>query len=253
MFFESHAHYDDEAFENDRVELIEKMNNNEIDYIVNIGADIKSSMSSIELSEKYDFIYASIGVHPHETENMKDEDIAILKKYINNKKIVAIGEIGLDYYYEYSDREKQKYWFKKQLEIAKDNNKPVIIHSRDAAKECYEIIKNSGVSKGVIHSYSGSAQMAKDYIDMGFFIGIGGIVTFKNAKKSVEVAESVPIEKILIETDSPYLSPVPVRGTRNNSQNLIYIAEKIAQIKQITVENVAEITKKNALTLFDIK
>lgn len=253
MFFESHAHYDDEAFDNDRVELIEKMHNNEIDYIVNIGADIKSSMSSIELSEKYDFIYASIGVHPHETENMKDEDIAILKKYINNKKVVAIGEIGLDYYYEYSDREKQKYWFKKQLEIAKDNNKPVIIHSRDAAKECYEIIKNSGVSKGVIHSYSGSAQMAKDYIDMGFFIGIGGIVTFKNAKKSVEVAESVPIEKILIETDSPYLSPVPVRGTRNNSQNLIYIAEKIAQIKQITVENVVEITKKNALTLFDIK
>lgn len=253
MFFESHAHYDDEAFDNDRVALIEKMHNNEIDYIVNIGADIKSSMSSIELSEKYDFIYASIGVHPHETENMKDEDIAILKKYINNKKVVAIGEIGLDYYYEYSDREKQKYWFKKQLEIAKDNNKPVIIHSRDAAKECYEIIKNSGVSKGVIHSYSGSAQMAKDYIDMGFFIGIGGIVTFKNAKKSVEVAESVPIEKILIETDSPYLSPVPVRGTRNNSQNLIYIAEKIAQIKQITVENVAEITKKNALTLFDIK
>lgn len=253
MFFESHAHYDDEAFDNDRVELIEKMHNNEIDYIVNIGADIKSSMSSIELSEKYDFIYASIGVHPHETENMKDEDIAILKKYINNEKVVAIGEIGLDYYYEYSDREKQKYWFKKQLEIAKDNNKPVIIHSRDAAKECYEIIKNSGVSKGVIHSYSGSAQMAKDYIDMGFFIGIGGIVTFKNAKKSVEVAESVPIEKILIETDSPYLSPVPVRGTRNNSQNLIYIAEKIAQIKQITVENVAEITKKNALTLFDIK
>lgn len=253
MFFESHAHYDDEKFDVDRYELIEKLNKNGIDYIVNIGANIESSAKSIELAEKYPYIYAAVGVHPHEVDTMSDKDIQTLENYAENNKVVAIGEIGLDYYYDLSPRDKQRYWFKKQLKLSKKVKLPVIIHSREAAQECFDIIKESGVTKGVIHSFSGSYQMALDYIDMGFLIGVGGIVTFNNAKKIVEVVDSIPLNKLLIETDSPYLSPVPKRGSRNNSQNLIYITEKIAQIKQISIEKVAEITKENAMTFFPIK
>lgn len=253
MFFESHAHYDDEKFDNDRNELIENLNKNGIDYILNSGADMVSSVKGIELAEKYSYFYAAVGVHPHEAKSMKDKDIETLENYSNNKKVVAIGEIGLDYHYDLSPRDIQRYWFKKQLELSKRVDLPVIIHSREAAQECFDIIKKSSVTKGVIHSFSGSPQMAFDYIDMGFYIGIGGIITFNNAKKIVEVVNSIPIEKILIETDSPYLSPVPKRGRRNDSQNLIYIAEKIAQIKQISIEKVAEKTKENSITLFSIK
>ena len=239
MYFESHAHYDDRKFDNDRYELIKKIHEGGVSYIVNAASDIKSSLDGINLSHEFSFFYAAVGVHPHEVENMSEEDIQILRNYSKNEKVVAIGEIGLDFYYDFSPRDLQRKWFIRQLELAKELDMPVIIHSREASAECFDIIKESGVKKGVIHSYSGSAQMALDYIKLGFYIGVGGIVTFKNAKKSVDTVSKIPLGKILIETDSPYLAPEPVRGSRNNSQNLKYICEKIAQIKQITPEEVA--------------
>lgn len=253
MYFESHAHYDDERFDEDRDELLKGLKDWGIDYVINVGADMKSSLASIELSRKYDFVYAAVGVHPHSAEDVRAEDYDTLTSYLKEDKVVALGEIGLDYYYDLSPREIQREVFKKQLNICEIVTKPVIIHSREAAQECFNMIKESRVRKGVIHAFSGSVEMAREYIKMGFFIGVGGIVTFKNAKKLIQVVENIPIERILIETDSPYLSPVPVRGSRNNSQNLKYITEKIAQIKQIEPEKVAEITRKNAISLFDIK
>lgn len=250
MYFDTHAHYDDEKFDENRDILIEEMHSNGVDYIINIGADMESSLKSMELAKKYDFIYAAVGVHPHEVENMTEADIDRLREYSKYEKVAAIGEIGLDYYYDFSPRDKQRYWFEKQLDLAAELDLPVSIHSRDAAQETFDIIKNSGVRKGVIHAYSGSVEMARDYINMGFYIGVGGVVTFKNAKKLIDVVRFVPMEKILLETDSPYLSPVPLRGTVNNSQNLKYVADKIGEIKQISSEKVCEITSQNAKVVF---
>lgn len=250
MYFESHAHYDDKRFQKDREKLLGLLPERGIDYVINSASDMASSLFGIRLAEKYDYIYASVGVHPHETEHMKEEDIEILRGLCAHEKVVAIGEIGLDYYYEHSPKETQRYWFSKQLSLAKELDMPVIIHSRDAAQECFDMIHKSGVRKGVIHCYSGSLQMALDYIEMGFFIGIGGVVTFSNAKKLVEVAKEIPMEKMLIETDSPYLSPVPKRGERNDSRNLQYVVEMIANLRNISVLEVANITKENAIKLF---
>lgn len=250
MYFDTHAHFDDEKFDGIRDSLIEEMHTNGVDYIINVGSDMKSSVKSMELAKKYDFIYAAIGVHPHEVENMTEDDIETLKKYAEYEKVVAIGEIGLDYYYDFSPRDKQRYWFERQLELAAQLDLPVSIHSREAAQETFDIIKNSNVRKGVIHAYSGSVEMARDYINMGFYLGIGGVVTFKNAKKLIDVVSFAPMERILLETDSPYLSPVPVRGTVNNSQNLKYVAEKIGEIKQISAEKVCKITTQNAKVVF---
>lgn len=250
MYFESHAHYDDGRFKNDREEILNLLPSCGIDYVINVGCDMKSSRESIKMAEKYDYIYAAVGVHPHDAENMKESDLDEIRQMSNHKKVVAIGEIGLDFYYDNSPRDVQRYWFKRQLEIIKELNKPVIIHSRDASQETFDIIKESGVKKGVIHCYSGSAQMAMDYVKMGFYIGVGGVVTFSNAKKLVEVVEAIQLEQILIETDSPYLSPIPNRGKRNDSRNLQFVVEKIAKIKDISPEKVANITKLNAKQLF---
>ncbi len=250
MYFESHAHYDDGRFKNDREEILNLLPSCAIDYVINVGCDMKSSRESIKMAEKYDYIYAAVGVHPHDAENMKESDLDEIRQMSNHKKVVAIGEIGLDFYYDNSPRDIQRYWFKRQLEIVKELNKPVIIHSRDASQETFDIIKESGVKKGVIHCYSGSAQMAMDYVKMGFYIGVGGVVTFSNAKKLVEVVETIQLEQILIETDSPYLSPIPNRGKRNDSRNLQFVVEKIAKIKDISPEKVANITKLNAKQLF---
>lgn len=253
MIFDSHAHYDDEAFDADRDELLTSMHANDVEYILNAGEAVKSSLAGVELGKKYDFIYSAAGIHPEHDEETTDEDIAQIEKIaLQNKKVRAIGEIGLDYHYEGYNREKQIYIFKKQLEIAKKINLPVIIHSRDAAQECFDIIKESKVNMGVIHCYSGSVEMAKEYIKMGFYIGIGGVVTYKNARKLVEVAEAIPIEKIVLETDCPYLAPSPFRGKRNNSSYIEFVAEKIAEIKGISYEKVCEITTENAKKLYDI-
>ena len=250
MYFESHAHYDDKRFDKDREELLSSLPSFGIDYVVNIGCDMKSSKKSIELSEKYDYIYASVGVHPHDVENMTEDDLATLRQLANHKKVVAIGEIGLDYYYDTSPRDTQRYWFKRQLELVKECNKPVIIHSREASQECFDIIKESGVNEGVIHCYSGSPEMALEYVKMGFYIGIGGVLTFSNAKKLVEVAKVLDLENILIETDSPYLSPVPNRGQRNDSRNLEFVVKKLAEIKGISEKEIADITSFNAKKIF---
>ena len=250
MYFDTHAHYDDEKFNENRDILIEEMHANGVDNIINIGSDIESSIVSMDIARKYDFIYAAVGVHPHSVENMTEDDIEKLKAFAEYEKVVAIGEIGLDYYYDFSPRDKQRYWFKRQLELAGELDMPVSIHSRDAAKETFDIIKESGIRKGVIHAYSGSVEMAKDYMDMGFYLGIGGVVTFKNAKKLIDVVRYAPMERILLETDSPYLSPVPLRGSVNNSQNLKYVAEKIGEIKQISPQKVCEITARNANVVF---
>lgn len=252
MYFESHAHYDDRQFNEDRYEILEDLKNHKVGYVVNVGADMKSSYKSIELAEKYDFVYASVGVHPHEASKVIDKDYETLEKWLQHKKVVAIGEIGLDFYYDHSPRDIQREVFTKQLKICENVTKPVIIHSRDASQEVFDIIKASKVRKGVIHAYSGSPEMALDYIKMGFYIGIGGVLTFKNANKLLKVVEKIPLESILIETDSPYLAPVPVRGTRNNSQNLKYIVKKISEIKQINEEKIEKITLQSAKALFCI-
>ena len=250
MYFESHAHYDDERFDEDRDTLLASFPAEGIETVVNASSDIKSSKASIALSEKYPFFYAAVGVHPHEVENITEADIDELRELSKHPKVVAIGEIGLDYYYDLSPRDLQRHWFKRQLELADELKMPVIIHSRDAAQECFDIIKNSNVRNGVIHCYSGSAEMAEEYIKTGFYIGVGGSLTFKNNKKGVETVERIPIEKILIETDSPYLAPVPYRGKRNDSRLLKYVVERISQIKNIPENDICKITKNNAQNLF---
>lgn len=250
MYFESHAHLDDKRFREDREELLGLLPSCGIDYVVNVGCDVKSSKQSIRLAERYDYIFASVGIHPHELYDMSSQTIEELRRLSQHKKVVAIGEIGLDYYYDTHPRELQQFWFRQQLRLAEFVNKPVIIHSRDASQETFDIMSASNVRKGVIHCYSGSAPMAVEYTKMGFYIGIGGVVTFPNAKKMVEVVEAIPLEKILIETDSPYLAPTPNRGKRNDPRNLEYIVTKIAEIKNISPENVANITSKNAQNLF---
>lgn len=250
MYFESHAHYDDRRFDEDRDELLASFPSEGIDTVVNSSSDIASSKASIALAEKYPYFYASVGVHPHEVSKMRDNDIDTLRKLAAHPKVVAIGEIGLDFYYDHSPRDSQRLWFARQLKLAAELDMPIIVHSREASQESFDIIKRSSVRKGVIHCYSGSAPMAKDYIDMGFYIGVGGSLTFKNNKKTVEVVEQIPIERILIETDAPYLAPVPFRGERNDSRLLKYVVEKISLIKNIPVEDICNITKNNAEKLF---
>lgn len=251
QYFDSHAHYDDKRFREDREELLrELLPASGVSHIINIGCDVKSSERSIRLADRYDYIYAAVGVHPHELYDMSSQTIAKLKKLSEHPKVVAIGEIGLDYYYDTHPRELQRFWFRQQLRLAEEVTLPVVIHSREASQETFDIIQSTQVRRGSIHCYSGSAQMAVDYVKMGFHIGVGGVVTFSNAKKLVETVEAVPIEHILIETDCPYLSPNPNRGKRNDSSNLKYVVEKIAEIKKMTPEAVAKITAENAKSLF---
>lgn len=254
MIFETHAHYDDEAFDEDRDALLSSMCENGIEYIVNVGANLKSTGTSIKLAQKYPFIYAAAGVHPSDTGELDEKGFAWLKKQCLFEKVVAVGEIGLDYYWDNAERGVQKLWFERQLDLAREVKKPVIIHSRDAAKDTFDIMtaKNAEEIGGVIHCYSYSPEMALDYVKMGFYIGIGGVVTFQNGKKLKEVVEAVPIERILLETDSPYLAPVPNRGKRNTSLNLPYIAQKIAEIKGISYDEVVAVTAENAKKMYKI-
>lgn len=252
MYFDSHAHYDDERFDEDREALLISLKEKGVDFVINVAADLKSAQSSIELAKKFNFIYAAVGVHPHEVEKLKEEDLNQIKKMAHSPKVVAIGEIGLDYYYDLSPRDVQRSWFKKQLQLAKELNLPVIIHSREASQETFDTVIESGIGQGVIHCFSGSSELAKEYVKRGFYIGIGGALTFKTAKKTVEVVKTIPIEHILIETDCPYLTPMPHRGKRNDSSYLQYVVEKISEIKEISVEEVCHITTKNARDLFKI-
>ncbi|MCH5256926.1 MAG: TatD family hydrolase [Lachnospiraceae bacterium] len=254
MIFESHAHYDDEAFDEDRDTLLKSFSQNGIDVVINVGASLDSCQITIDLMQQYPFIYGAMGVHPSETGELDERGFNWLRESCNIDKVVAVGEIGLDYHYKEPDSEVQKKWFEKQLEMAREVKLPVIIHSRDAAKDTLDIMKNLHAQDmgGVIHCYSYTKEVAREYLNMDYYFGIGGVVTFANAKKLKEAVEFIPMDKILLETDSPYLAPEPYRGRRNSSLNLPYIAETIADLKGISYEEVLEITHRNAEMLFHI-
>jgi len=257
MYFESHAHYDDKRFDRDRDELLGKvLPAAGVETVIHAGCDIESTRFGIKLAEQYDYIYTSVGTHPHSAEGMTDADLVEMEALCLHPKVVAVGEIGLDFYYDNSPRDIQRKRFRDQIELAKRVKLPVIIHSREAAQEVFDLLAESGLGKmtgGAIHCYTGSPEMAVKYADMGFLIGVGGIVTYENARKLLDTVEALPMDKLLIETDSPYLSPVPNRKQRNDSQNLRYICEKIGEIKQISPESVAKYTKENARKLFSLK
>ena len=254
MYFDTHAHYDDEAFDDDRDVLLKNLKENNVLGVVNSSVDIDTSIKSIELSTKYDFIYSAIGVHPQNIDDSLPADyIQILEKLlISNKKIVAIGEIGLDYHFDCENKSKQKEVFEDQINLAIKHQLPIIVHDREAHKDTFDILKTYH-PKGIVHCFSGSFDMAKEIIKLGMLLGIGGVLTFKNAKNIVEVVEKIPLEYLVLETDAPYLSPAPFRGKRCNSSYIKYVAEKIAEIKSIDVDEVYTKTFNNAIEIFKIK
>lgn len=254
MIFETHAHYDDDRFSEDQDETIEKVLSSGISTIINVGASISSTKTTIELAKKYPQIYAAVGVHPSEIADLNEETFAWLKEQTSYEKAVAVGEIGLDYYWDKEPevQEQQRYWFRRQLELAKECKLPVIIHSRDAAEDTMEIMKEAHAMEipGVIHCYSYSPEIAMEYVKMGYYIGVGGVVTFKNAKKLVQTVAQIPLEHLLLETDCPYMAPEPHRGERNDSSYLPSVAQKIAEIRGITAEEVIRTARENAYRLF---
>lgn len=250
--FDTHAHYDDKAFDEDREALIASLPENGIARVVNIGASLASCKRTLELAEKYDFFLAAIGVHPSDTGELNDANFEELKKMCLHEKCVAVGEIGLDYYWDEPERSIQKEWFVRQINLARELGKPMVIHSRDAAQDTIEIMKaeKSEEIGGVIHCYSYTKETARTFLDMGFYFGIGGVLTFNNAKKLKEAAEYIPMDRIVLETDCPYLAPVPYRGKRNCSLYLPNVVETLAQIKGIEEETVRKFAWENAHKLY---
>ncbi|WP_249313363.1 TatD family hydrolase [Congzhengia minquanensis] len=253
MYFDTHTHLDDEKFDPDRELVIENLKKEGVSLAVNVGADLTSSKNSIALAEQYDFIYAAVGVHPNEVGEMQDEDLETLADMAKHEKVVAIGEIGLDYHYDEPGRDVQKLWFEKQLHLAQALNMPFIVHDRDAHQDTLELLKKVGYYNGVMHCFSGSCEMAKILLDLGFYISIAGQVTFKNAPKVKEVAKMVPADRLFIETDSPYLTPEPHRGERNNSANVKFTCAKIAELKGICAEELAKVTLENGKKFYGIR
>lgn len=254
MLIDSHAHLDGEEFAQDREEVLAFAKKMGIDRIVNVGFDLPSSRRSIALAGRYPGVYAAVGVHPHEAGEAPENYLEELEKLASQPKVVAIGEIGLDYFYNHSEPEVQKRIFREQIRLAKRIGKPIIIHDRDAHADTLNIIREerAGETGGVLHCFSGSWEMAQECMKMGFYISLAGPVTFKNAKKGIEVALNMPLHRLLVETDSPYLTPEPYRGRRNEPGYVRYVAEKIAELKGISLEEVAEATTRNAEELFGI-
>lgn len=254
MLFDSHVHYNDKKFNEDRDKLLSSMQENNVGLIMNSCSSLEEVPDIFEICEKYPFIYASVGIHPHEAENLTEADMDKLKKYAENPKVKAIGEIGLDYFYDFSPRDIQKKWFSRQVDIARELKMPVIIHDRDAHKDCMDILREHHVERagGVFHCYAGSVEMAKEILDWGMYIAFGGSLTFKKSVRPVEVAKYVPLDRIVIETDCPYLTPEPHRGKRNSSLYIHYVAEKLAQIKGVSVEEIERVTFDNAKKCFGI-
>ena len=251
-FIDSHAHLDDESFDQDREELINKLEENDIEIVLNPGADLETSQNAAALAEKYPFIYAAVGCHPHDSKLMDDDTMNIFRELAKNKKVIAIGEIGLDYYYDNSDRQIQRKWFREQVRLAKELDLPYIVHDRDAHEDVFRIMKEEHCdgTRGILHCYSSSVEMAREFIKLGFYISLGGPITFKKAKTPKLVAQEIPIDRLLIETDSPYLTPEPFRGKRNEPRFVKYVAEEIARIREISVEEVAQKTGQNFKDLF---
>ena len=253
MLIDVHAHYDDKKYDEDRDEVIKSVMAGGVGRIINSGADIKSSKESVELAKKYDFIYANVGVHPNDTACTPENTLDILADLIKHKKVLAIGEIGFDFYHNFSDMDSQGYWFKKQMDFAADTKYPVVIHDREAHSECLDMAKRyKGTVKGIFHHYSGSLEMAHELVKLGYMMSFGGVVTFANAKTYREVICELPLEYILLETDCPYLAPHPYRGKRNDSGYLPIIAQSIAELKNIALEELISQTWENAERCFNM-
>ncbi len=252
MIFDSHAHYDDKAFDGDRENLLASLRRSGVGTVVNVGASLESTRSTVELTKKYPFIYGAAGVHPDAAGELDEEGFGWLREQCQREKIVAVGEIGLDFYWDKENHGIQKEWFVRQLRLAKEQHLPAIIHSREAAADTMEIMRQEQGPElsAVIHCYSYSWEMAKEYLNMGYYLGIGGVVTFKNARRLKEVVKEMPMNRILLETDCPYLAPVPHRGKRNDSRNLIHVAEVVAELKGATVEEVIRQTEENARAFY---
>ena len=254
MIFETHAHYDDERFAEDRDTLLASMPERGIGRIINVGSTLASTKETLAIAQRYPYVYAAVGVHPSEIGDLNEETFAWLREQTRQEKTVAVGEIGLDYYWDKEPevQEAQRYWFRRQMELAREETLPVIIHSRDAAEDTMRLMQEIHAEEipGVIHCYSYSKEMAIEFVKMGYRIGVGGVVTFKNARKLKETVEAVPMEAILLETDCPYMAPEPHRGTRNDSSNIPYVVNTIAQIKGSSADEVEQITWENAMRLF---
>jgi len=255
LFFDSHAHLDDKRYDSDRYEMIMRAREKGVSGIINVGYDIPSSMRSIALAEEYDFIFAAVGIHPHDAADAGADALEQVRLLAAHPRVAAIGEMGLDYYRNLSPRDIQQKVFRQQISLAKEINKPIIVHDRDAHGDVMQILKeeDAAINGGVLHCFSGSVEMARECIKMGFYISIAGPVTFKNAGKICEVAVEVPLDRLLIETDAPYLTPEPYRGKRNESAYVIYAGKRIAELRGISSAELAEATSRNAQKLFGIK
>ena len=254
MIFDSHAHYNDSKFNDDRDNVLADITSKNVGYILNVADSMHSLKNVLDIADRYPFVYASVGVHPEECAQMNEDDISVLKEYTKHEKVKAIGEIGLDYYWGDVEKTVQKKWFSRQIALAKEVELPVIVHDREAHGDTVDILKAEKADEvgGVLHCFSGSREMARDILNLGMYIGIGGTLTFKNARKVKEVVEYVPMESIVLETDAPYLAPEPFRGKRNSSELIKYVIEELARIKGISPEAVEEITFKNAMNLYKI-
>lgn len=252
MIFETHAHYEDKVFDIDREEILESLPKQGIEYVVNVSSGIETVDRTIALMEQYAYIYGAIGIHPENSMDLNEERFMWLKEKVRHPKNVAIGEIGLDYYWDTPDRETQKIWFERQMELAKEIKLPLIIHSRDAANDTYQMMKDAKAETvgAILHCFSYGIEQARQYLNMGFYLGIGGVLTFTNAKKLKEVVAFAPLEQLVLETDCPYLAPVPHRGKRNSSLYLPYVAKELAQIKNIDYETVVRVTNENAKSFY---
>ncbi|MCQ2512224.1 MAG: TatD family hydrolase [Lachnospiraceae bacterium] len=268
MIFDTHAHYDDSAFKEDREEILSGLKSNGVGFVVDAAARCSSIPNIIKLTEQYDFLYGAAGLHPTELYKMEcgeddsirgnkdfyagDKEFEIVKEALKNPKIIAVGEIGLDYHYPDTDKPFQKEWFARQIHLAKEVNYPILVHSRDSAADTLDVIQAESAKDcgGVIHCFSYELEMAKIYLDLGFYIGVGGVLTYKNGRKLRRIVAYMPMDRILLETDCPYLAPEPVRGSRNNSANIKYVAEKIAEIKGLSFEEVVSITEENAKRMY---
>lgn len=249
-YIDSHAHYDDEQFDADRDELLLRLNKGGVRNIVNIGCTIERSQFSVELAKKYPFVYAAVGIHPEDASDAPSGYLDIIRKMAEYEKVVAIGEIGLDYHFEGFDREMQIRFFEEQLDLAKEMGLPVVIHSRDAAEDTMNILQKRGEVSGVMHCFSGSAETAKQVLALGMNISFTGVLTFKNARRAVEALKVIPLDRLMLETDCPYMAPEPNRGKRCDSGMIVNVIEKIAEIKEVSPELVAEKTMENTMKLF---
>ncbi len=250
--FDTHAHYYDKRFDEDRDDVLRAMLADSVGGIINCGTDIASSEKCLTLAERYDNTFAAVGFHPEDLEGASFDDLRVIEEYLSRDKVVAVGEIGLDYYWDASPRPVQQEWFVRQMQLAKAHNMPVIVHDRDAHEDTLRLLKQEQ-PRGVLHAFSGSVEMAKEIVKLGMYIGLGGVVTFKNARKTVEVAQAIPLDRLLLETDAPYMAPVPFRGRRNDSTLIAFVASRIAEIRGTTAEEILAVTTENAKAVFGIQ